>query len=791
MISKCDISIFKDCKIIPHRNFSVDYIETYLDENFSTAPLIRGRIDFPNSQFFKPEYKTTYKLILDEMQVNSVKGYNWNYMKVYNFYMQGNLKITSTRYYYFIVNKRWVSSNCIEFELELDVINTFPTQNSVAYPLYTAQGVNLSSKSLILRQHKNRWLQSGLEPELYMPKIDFYSEGMELPLYKTAENIMLTTDTKYNDNSWYLIYRSRASGDNSVIDLFCVNDDGLDVEVKGGVNGYNGSYPTSNAQYGMGFIIYGGDSYSSGGQTYTNVGAVVRNTEDGTSEVNLRITASNQVIIITTTYIRFGTMSSSGFTQISKVPNKIFHRFYSCYFGNLYKMHFYMIPDGDLFITPTWLAGTPAVEGIPPTSADTIHRCISINEVDRTDPLLMKIIKIPYAPFYTGLNLAVAHMELPSGWVVDTSTFTNKKVLRYRDVNLPSRIGTTIDYFLPPNESGEYTKKMISQLFYDMFYQTIDLTSIVAKNMKFESKLFHSDYYLQKFVYDSFSFPIKAEYLRAMDRYEYIYQFDFYVSTTLSSKMIFTFKGFEFESIRTDDQDYTNLMYVARNNEMPLYNSAYVNYIRSGYNFDVKTKNRQMASSILGSVMGIGGAIGQGAVGGEFGKTQGVGLLTSSLQNIKNLIFTTAQNEQNIQQKLKSAEMQGMSVSGSDDVDLMTIYTNGNKLKLVRYEVSPRMKKILWDLFFYTGYVANYQGLPNVTSRRHFNFVQAEIVFEQTPNLPKEMAEAIVERYKEGVTFLHKYSIPNSSLGNWDFEQQYENFEVSVTSANDETLDIE
>ena len=332
---------------------------------------------------------------------------------------------------------------------------------------------------------------------------------------------------------------------------------------------------------------------------------------------------------------------------------------------------------------------------------------------------------------------------------------------------------------------------MVEKLYEDFKYTPIDLTNdLVPRNMMYETKLFHSDYYQMKFVYDSFSYLVRMENTRAIDKLEYLSEFSFYVSTTLSSKMIFTFKDLEFDKVKTDQQDYTNVMYVSRNNEMPLYNSAYVNYIRSGYNFDVKTKNRQMASSILSSFIGIGGATGQFLAGGDFGVTQGIGLATSSVQNLKNLIFTTAQHEQDLQQKLMSAEIQGMSVSGSDDIDLLTIYTNGNKMKLVKYEVTPRMKKILWDLFYYTGYVANYQGVPNITTRRHFNFVQADIVFETTPNLSQDICDEIISKYKEGITFFHKFG--NSvTVNDWDIDQQYENWETSVTNASDETLSIE
>ena len=334
---------------------------------------------------------------------------------------------------------------------------------------------------------------------------------------------------------------------------------------------------------------------------------------------------------------------------------------------------------------------------------------------------------------------------------------------------------------------------MVKELFQDVKLKQIDYTSdTTPKNIQYETKLFNSEFYQMKFVYDSFSFLVKFENFTALHRYEYyVSEFEFYVSSTLSSKMLIKFTSLDFDNCKTDDQNYTDVMYISRNNELPLYNSAYANYIRSGYNFDIKTKNRQMTSSIVQSAIGIAGGIaGAGLSATGFGAVAGASLITTSLARLSGIAFTTAQHEQDIQQKLKQAEMQGMSVAGSDDIDLLERYANGNKKKLVKYEVSPRMKKILWDLFYYTGYIANYQGVPNTTTRKHFNFVQAKIVFENTPNLPQDICDEISAKYEEGITFFHKFGNAGTQY-DWDLAQQYENWETTIVSANTETLNIE
>ena len=768
---KSEITIYRGTNLLPNKNFVLDHLTTFLS--------LFTKSTYANCKLMEHDLDVEYKLVYDQIGLEMLNDYDYDYMYVRDYTEENGVTTYTRQYYYFIIKKERIADNCVKFTLRLDVGNTFCNLNNAL-----THRISLSSKTLILREHKNRWYESGVEQGFYLPKIDFYSEGMDLPLFKVAENVVCSTDLVGSDASWYLVYRARASGDNAVIDTFLTNDDGLKYSITGGANGYNGTFPTSIAQYGLCLLIYGNDSTDG----HYNVGASVVNTDDGVSEVNFSITATNQLILIQDTRIIIGTVNSTGFHPTTTINHRIFHRFWICTFGNLFKMRMAQITTFSS-MTASWIASQTTYPGIPPSSGES-GWTNSINDIPRTDPLIVKILKLPYCPFNLGLEISDT-ISIGGNIALDKTTFSGKKFLRLDNLNTPRTMGTTIPYFLPPKQDGTYDDKMIQSTFEDFGLKEIDFTDdAVPKNQIYETKLLHSDFYREKFVYDSFSYLIKPEYLRAIDKYEYTSTFEFYVSNTLSSKMMFRFTGFEYENVKTDQEDYTNVMYVARNNEMVLYNSAYVNYIKSGYNFDIKTKNRQMASNILGSLIGIGGATGSYLVGGEFGKASGINLLTSSVQNLKGLIFTTAQQEQDILQKLKTAEMQGISISGSDDVDLLTQYANGNKMKLVKYRVSPRMQKVLFDLFYYTGYVANYQGIPNINTRKHFNFVQARIVFEQTPNLPQNIVEEIISKYEEGITFFHKFGKTNT-INDWDLAQQYENWETTILSANTETLNIE
>ena len=136
-------------------------------------------------------------------------------------------------------------------------------------------------------------------------------------------------------------------------------------------------------------------------------------------------------------------------------------------------------------------------------------------------------------------------------------------------------------------------------------------------------------------------------------------------------------------------------------------------------------------------------------------------------------INTTIQSEQNMEAKQQQLKAQASSVYGSDDVDLMSEYTE-NKAKYTIYQISDRMIKAIGDLFFYCGYTFNVQGKPNVTSRERFNFVQASLVINAENNIPSDIMNDIIEKFDKGVTFLHY------SHSTFDFNQEKENFEVSI-----------
>ena len=393
-----------------------------------------------------------------------------------------------------------------------------------------------------------------------------------------------------------------------------------------------------------------------------------------------------------------------------------------------------------------------------------------IESVDRTNAKLIKIIESPYCPVDIEKGYGNCWKLFPVGVWVDTQDADFGRCVKLGNYNY--KFGRTIHFAVSGEENPYYyrAKKLVNPI-------RISGRIPLDKNIEYETKLHNSDYYYVKFVYDSFSFPFQLEKMSSDYFSNTYFDVSFNFTNTLNSRFMFTFDGYICNGKETND--YNNILCIARNNELPIFNQQYINYLRAGYNYDVKNKTRQEVVSFASATLSLIGSIASFAASSATGGSSaalGIGLAVSAVGQYTSAISNTIQLETNMQMKLDQLKQQASSVYGSDDVDLLNVYTNGYA-KLKKYEVSERMKQVLFDLFFFTGYVANYTGIPNLQTRTRFNFLQAELVFDgtfSTNNVPNDILEDIKMKYKNGVTLLHKY---NDLI---DFSQVYENWEVNI-----------
>ena len=389
----------------------------------------------------------------------------------------------------------------------------------------------------------------------------------------------------------------------------------------------------------------------------------------------------------------------------------------------------------------------------------------NISLLDRGDPKNIKLIKLPYVPYNFEVVSSVLQVEDDDTWEyvsIAQQSGGPIKLLKLKDMNSALSFTQNVPTYQPLGKL--YVGDMTPALTDD-------------RNIGRESKLFHSDFYQPTYVYDSFTYKVQLEKLN-----EALYNasnvanlsITFDMTRTINSRFMFTFNNLYF---KLATENYAKYMPIARNNEEVLFNVPYINFIKNGFNYEVKAKNLQLTSNIMGVALSGASTFAALAFPSAPLKIAGVVAgLVSMAMSIKSTAVASQQNEDNLQRKLQEARNQAASVAGSDDVDLMSVYAE-NRLKYLVYEPTPLMKSILFDLFFYAGYASGRIGKPNHNTRVNFDYLECEASLENEGSIPDECVQELINCFKTGVCYLHKTT---RLVDKWDFGQIYENWEKSV-----------
>ena len=406
----------------------------------------------------------------------------------------------------------------------------------------------------------------------------------------------------------------------------------------------------------------------------------------------------------------------------------------------------------------------------------------SFNDLDRTKSTLIKVIKFPYCPVdYT--------LDANGNYVFDSKIQLSSNSLKLggRFLLIPDTVefGRTLktDIDNPLARSNEVV--LVTPHTYDL------------KDVKYESKLLNSEFYQPRIVYDSFVKEFDLEKVHSIYGLDPKLQIKYKPSRVFNSNFMFKFP--EYQTDEMDDENYNNILICSRNNEVPIYSSSYLNYVRNGYNYDVKAKNLGIAQNVAGlgvqaalSALGLGAMIGQKPYINDFepskldlrkmsfpernaalrdtinkwdlayhrysnklstaATTVGLGVAAG----ISNVVIQDIQAENALKQKINSLKESTISVNTNDDTDLLQDYS-GNKAKLMEYKPSNKAKFDLFDLFYYTGYATNNIEMPNFNSRYWFNYIQCEPVFKQRFNTYDNFMADMKLRYAQGVTIYHEH----------------------------------
>ena len=177
--------------ITPDRNASVDSINDYLEDNIAKFG-DESPMTFAQVQYQKIKLDMLFDLPVAQ---SYIKKQFCNYAKVTQDGMD---------YYFFITNNIRLSEKVTRLVARLDTINTCKNKFTI------------SSKSNVIRQHKNRFKTTDRFDALGFnlhPVIDKIDEGISPLLLKKSDEII--KDITKADMNWYLVYETKVTSSNS------------------------------------------------------------------------------------------------------------------------------------------------------------------------------------------------------------------------------------------------------------------------------------------------------------------------------------------------------------------------------------------------------------------------------------------------------------------------------------------------------------------------------------------------------------------------------------------------
>lgn len=767
------VKLYKNDILTPGRNAMYAASETA--SGFSTWLSNSLKKTITDFQYVKHGLNISIKIDANQVIINKdIPDYPYNYVSITN-------SDDGRTFYYFIMNIEWVSQNTVRFILSIDSVATF------------WDDLDFNEKTTILREHKDRFYQKDIidAGATLVRKIDEEPEGINPIQVKQSE--LTITDANIDNLYWYLIYKTEQDAskldENPVKCYLCASED-LKIDQATGDTSITLGNLNKNYTY---FFL---DT-----ENNTNSGFSVTTTSTNTftlDEVSGGSTAKVLVIRYDTTEAKW--FVGSLFYDNNDVYTKNKRIFYVdsvvlTFINGLTQGYYYTVnKDITDYYEYRYLA-TISNKYLTGTSGDVYIK--SIKTLDKTDTTIMKIINTPYCP----INMTKTNniWSFPNTWEYSRE----QQYLKLKD--LDSEFLRSIRTLTLPNTTYKIT-------------DTTKLTGL--RNNDLESKIYHSDITSLSFIYDSFLKSYRREACITNDE-EPVVEIKFKQSNNIISNMLFDFTpgaNQEYKQIEA----FENILPCTRNNEVTIYSSDYLNYMRTGYNFDKKANSLALTQNIINSAVGlIGTGISAGlqlgnitkgnliatdkALSEQFGSdylktgkaddyilqtyknvkyTSGInsiatnqmlGLGINAGQAVTNTVFQALQQANSLKAKQANLAIQKASVSGSDDLNLMKYYS-GNKL--VMYEFGPIdvVKNNICDIFYYTGYAVNKQEIPNMFSRSNFNFIQCDPIFTtaSTNKFIKPYLEDIKLRFNLGVTVYHNAD---------DFDQVKENLEVWLRNA--------
>lgn len=680
------------------------------------------------------------------VDLDPATNFPFNYMSIKN--SNENYEI-----YYFIQRSEWRSNSCVRLTLRMDILNSFPQFVN-----------NFSNKTYIERCHVHDLMENPAKSgDVYTFKrdIDYVDEQLNPKLHRQTKSIL----KQYNSSdSYYLVYKAEHDLDDSEhianplsCELYSKNG-GLQVTAKNirvnparirqdiyfyitsaGTNWYIGTSGGNNKQYESQYIV--GHEIEVAGVGVIIDAIVFKGIINSQSGFSFNVSVVGHETISGNNY--FGTIdpeTSDGYYLFIYDTNQIALKWYS---SVVTYTQIRTLPVYNLSIKP--LAGF----------------------VDITDAKLVKIIEIPYLPIAS---------ESAASILLD-------------DDNWEYEFDNGLGYFRLLDPTKEFSEVIIQEnvsLAQNNFFvgyniaRTTTFNELFMGDYNYDSKLLNSSFFKIKITYDSFSkeYPLEAYNVSLLSKANAKFIFSFKMTSTINSTMGFkvALSSYPVDSdfFRLAYEDYPEWLVANRNNEKTIYTSNYLNYLRTGYNYDKKSKTLGELQSGAGIAIG---AIGGASQGGPVGAV--VGALTGGANFVLNLIKT----ENAWSSKISQLKEQTLNVSGADDLDIFNAYGD-NKLILYKYVVNPQVEKQLLHLFEYYGYARRTYGIPDLHTRVFWDHIQCNPVFNnfkvEDIEVSGEIESEIIRLCQVGITIIHPVFDGRGGNTIWDIKQEYKNLDKYI-----------
>ena len=801
-------------ELIPSRLLKVDSIADYL--------ALKTKKTINNFQYIKPELETAITVDLSQIYASPLMP-SYKYVSIKN-----SDDTTGKIYYYFIKNAVWRSKTAVRFELVMDVLNTFTEGSDFTFKATTK----------ISREHKDRYVAGNISVNISMTvlgSLGSISQYDEVQLFYVVSGVRVNVCTGEIDSIDGSSFTLKITDDITVTELkaglnhnasyFIEKDNANSIEFE--IMDYEVLFDTFRKidpiAEGINPVLQCGDTEGNLIEDEKSLlqqdwYLLYRNVENPMDSTKITNPVECYLIPENATPVSTGSITDGKVTSaslengkfyymplangesitlsngvtITGEPSPLYHliliqksinnrisvthykyQFYpsELLYGRTYNDLEYMNLDQlpmdymetNEYKAPSWVIANYSQTG--EWDEDAVSQEVDpITLLDRTDVKNIKLIKLPYCPY--DFNIFAGKLNIASSdWNYTTITQDNGSFYCLKLIDLNTKLTNT------------FSKIGLNNSPYSQFAITLGTinNNQPRKDYTYESKLLHSEFYRPTYVYDSFTFVMQMEKLDNEYYFDSLYRklkLKFTMTSTINSKFMFTFAHYK---LKLGDENYGKYMTISRNNEEVLYNIPYINYIRSGFNYDKKQKALQNTSNFIGiggSALTIGASL---LFAPAPLKIAGViGGIVSFAMNTKNAVVSSIKSEEDLKQKLLQKKQESASVEGSDDVDLMSEYAE-NRIKYLEYTPNETMRNLINDLFFYAGYSSGRMGVPNHNTRLNFDYLECDAVIEKVGNLPDDILSEIVNCYKNGVTYLHKTT--RTGVSAWDFAQTRENWE--------------